>query len=495
VAPAPVALIGFDALEASVLAADPERFPSFAALRRDGASGTLSGLEDALTDTVWPEIRTGISSVRTGIYYQPRQFRSGAKAAEILDEDDLRPERYYWNIAAATGLDVCALDQPFAGHRTVQTAVEIDWGTHDRFFDTPPPRDPAVARLLADVGEHPVGACDAHNDGSDRSRADILRRVLEGVDGLTHLALSLADLRSWDLFTVVHSAAHCAGHHLWPMHANDPRNPSTTATAASIDQVYRSLDDSLGRLLQAVEGSTVIAFTSHGMRAMDFGPALLPAVLEKMGLTPTRRRRRRLAAIVPAGVRRRIADVVGVERLQRAGLTMDTPIDAPGTTAVTLPNSGIGAIRLAIAGRDPGGTVVRGSTEHRKVVDDLRREFLALRVIGTDASPVRDVVETDELLGADRHPDLPDVLVRFRRDVGHIGPCRSASLGDLDAPHHGHRTGEHGTPGAVWTIGPGVAPGSDLGTVRPIDVAPSVLTLLGLDVPDWMDGSPVLAPS
>jgi predicted AlkP superfamily phosphohydrolase/phosphomutase len=492
VAPAPVALIGFDALEASVLAADPGRYPSFAALQRAGASARLIGLEDAMTDSVWPEIRTGTSSIHTGVYYQPRQFRSGGRTAEMLDAGDLLPERYYWNLAAGAGLAACALDQPFAGHFTAQPSVEIDWGTHDRFFEAPPPGDPAVARLLADAGEHPVGPCDARNDGSDRARADILRRVLDGVEGLTRLALSLVDLRAWDLFTMVHSASHCAGHHLWPMHPNDPRTPSTAAAPESIDQVYLALDASLGRMLDALEGATVIVYTSHGMRSMDFGPSLVPVVLEKMGLTPSRRRRRRMAAVVPAGARRRIAAMVGVDRLQRAGLTMDTPIDAPGTAAVPLPNSGIGALRLALAGRDPGGTIVRGSAEHRKVVEDLRAEFLALRMVDGDECPVRDVVETDELFGVDRHPDLPDLLVRFRPDVGYIGACRSPSLGEVAAPRTGDRTGEHGPPGAVWVVGPGVAPGSDLGAVRTIDLAPSVLSLLGLDIPDWMDGSPVV---
>ncbi len=491
-APAPVALIGFDALEASVLAANPDRYPSFAGMRHAGASGSLAGLEDTMTDTVWPEIRTGMSSIRTGVYYQPRQFRSGDSVAGRLGPDDIRPERFYWNLAASSGLAVCALDQPFAEHRTPQAAVEIEWGSHDRVVAPVPPPDPAAARLVADAGVDPVGACDARNDGTDRARADILARVLEGADRFTALAESLLRVRSWDLFTAVYSGSHCAGHQLWPMHADDPRRPSEIATLDSIERVYRALDAGLGRLLAALDGCTVIAYASHGIRPVDQGPALVSVVLERMGLAPARPRRRRLAALVPAALRHRIARAVGTERLQRAGLTSDTPIDAPGTTAITLPNSGLGAIRLSLAGRDPGGKLAPGSSEHRRIVDDVRREFLDLRLVDGGACPVRDVIETDELLGTDRHPDLPDLLVRFRRDVGFIGACRSPSLGDVDAPRPGHRSGEHGTPGAIWAVGPDVAAGTDLGVVRTVDLAPTVMHLLGFEVPEWMDGAPVI---
>jgi arylsulfatase A-like enzyme len=46
--------------------------------------------------------------------------------------------------------------------------------------------------------------------------------------------------------------------------------------------------------------------------------------------------------------------------------------------------------------------------------------------------------------------------------------------------------------GALFgAIGRGVAPGARLGTVRAVDVAPTVLALLGLPIPEWMEGRPV----
>ncbi len=56
---------------------------------------------------------------------------------------------------------------------------------------------------------------------------------------------------------------------------------------------------------------------------------------------------------------------------------------------------------------------------------------------------------------------------------------------------HGHRP-ELPEMGALFgAIGRGVAAGARPGTVRAIDVAPTVLALLGLPIPNWMEGRPI----
>jgi predicted AlkP superfamily pyrophosphatase or phosphodiesterase len=56
---------------------------------------------------------------------------------------------------------------------------------------------------------------------------------------------------------------------------------------------------------------------------------------------------------------------------------------------------------------------------------------------------------------------------------------------------HGHRP-ELPEMGALFcAVGRGVAPGARPGTVRAVDVAPTVLALLGVPIPDWMEGRPI----
>jgi hypothetical protein len=70
--------------------------------------------------------------------------------------------------------------------------------------------------------------------------------------------------------------------------------------------------------------------------------------------------------------------------------------------------------------------------------------------------------------------------------LGIVGLERFAMLGI-----HGHRP-ELPEMGALFgAIGRGVAAGARPGTVRAVDVAPTVLALLGLPTPGWMEGRPI----
>jgi predicted AlkP superfamily phosphohydrolase/phosphomutase len=261
---------------------------------------------------------------------------------------------------------------------------------------------------------------------------------------------------------------------------------------AVIESVYQHLDTALGRLLAAAPSdATVVVYASHGMAPTDEGAFLVGDVLERIGMLTGNRRRRRLAAMVPERLRGVIRRVVGGAVLQRAGLTADRSFGDSETRAVPLPNSRTGAIRLAVAGRDPGGMLVPGSGPYRETVDTIRAAFGELRLVGSGVPVVREVVLTDELFGTGRHPDLPDIIIRFRTDLGMITACESARVGRVELIRRSHRTGEHGTPGAVWVCGPGVPAGSSLGDVSAVDLAPTVLARLGVPIPEWIDGSPL----
>ena len=66
------------------------------------------------------------------------------------------------------------------------------------------------------------------------------------------------------------------------------------------------------------------------------------------------------------------------------------------------------------------------------------------------------------------------------------GPLRPAMRGA-----HGYRPEAPGMGALFLALGRGARPGSALGEVRAVDVAPTVLALLGIPVPDWMEGKPI----
>jgi predicted AlkP superfamily pyrophosphatase or phosphodiesterase len=57
---------------------------------------------------------------------------------------------------------------------------------------------------------------------------------------------------------------------------------------------------------------------------------------------------------------------------------------------------------------------------------------------------------------------------------------------------HGHRPELPEMAGIFFAVGNGVTPGLRLETVRAVDVAPTVLALLGQPIPEWMAGRPIV---
>ncbi|MDJ0869358.1 MAG: alkaline phosphatase family protein [Myxococcota bacterium] len=95
------------------------------------------------------------------------------------------------------------------------------------------------------------------------------------------------------------------------------------------------------------------------------------------------------------------------------------------------------------------------------------------------------------------HPRFGDVVVQappgtgiVRHDDGAL--VRDAAAGPLELRgSHGYAPERPGMAALFAAWGRGVAPGGRPGTVRAVDVAPTVLALLGVPVPSWMEGRPI----
>src|SRR5690606_30003131 len=146
----------------------------------------------------------------------------------------------------------------------------------------------------------------------------------------------------------------------------------------------------------------------------------------------------------------------------------------PTCRAAPVENNRVGGIRLNVAGREPCGRVAPGA-EADALVDELRTELLALRLPGTDEPIVRAVHTPVEAFGPDHHPDLPDLMVVFRRDLGPLDRCWSPRVGLVEVPigtPRLPRTGDHTDASRLWAAGPGIPAGTRLEPGDVLDVAP-----------------------
>jgi predicted AlkP superfamily phosphohydrolase/phosphomutase len=504
--PAKVLFIGLDAASAALI----HRFgaeggmPNFARLEREGTLCRLSSPLTTLPGAIWPEISTGISCGRKGEFYHPAQLHTGESRIRPLRAEDTDPEAYFWTRASRAGRRVAAIDMPQTALVPGLNGIQLcEWGLHDRNFSIASQPPDLLDELRARYGDHPIQgrACDtlADRDGHEA----LLDGLLRGCRAKTELLVDLMDRESWDLFACAFGETHCAGHQFWHLlDRSHPRHPAGAPPRlhGAMKLLYSAVDEGVGRLVErAGPGAVVMVLASHGIGPYVGGTQLLPEVLSRLGMaavpdTPARRNLRALharARHLPRGVKRLIRKALEFAPLRRAQAGIGVlyePFESAGTRAGAVRNNRCGAIRLNLKGREPFGSVAPGA-EAGALMAELRAELAALTLPGTGTAIVENVISAEEAFGPDHHADVPDLIVRFRSDIGAIEACSSPRIGTVAVPINAPgypRTGDHVPNTRLWAAGPGISAGSRLADGNVLDIAPTILGLLG--VPAAADG-------
>jgi predicted AlkP superfamily phosphohydrolase/phosphomutase len=447
---AKVLVLAFDSMDARLIErwCDEGYLPHLSGLRAESAAFRLANTLDSLPGAIWVELSTGRSVGRDGRFYAPDQLRTGEAELRKIAADEVETAHDVWNVAGAAGRRVLAFDIPERRPRAGVNGIHVsDWGGHDMQWPCAAEPTELVDELRSRFASHPVPACNVvHGTGPERY-AQLARDLVAGVELRTDLLLSLLAREPWDLAVLGFIEVHCVGHQFWLFtdvgaphrHPVTVENPPADLRTAMRD-VYIATDAAVGRLLAEQGPDTyVCALASHGYGPFTEGGQLLPEVLARLGL----RRKHEVPAAslpskLPTPVRDRLRRVVPKplrwRRMVLAGRTPSRELVMRSTRAVSLPNNRCGAIRLNLRGREPFGSVAPG-TEARELVEEIRTALHELRDPASGEPIVVHTMTPTELFGPDHHPDLPDVMVLFRDDLGPIEACTSPRVGGEPEAH------------------------------------------------------------
>ena len=508
-----VLLIGLDGAEARLIEewAAAGHLPAIARLIADASRSSLRNPMATLPASLWQEIIDSRSCARNPTLYFPNQLRSGEAMGRPVTSDDFNPRDSFWSAAGRAGKRVAVLDLPYAIFDPDLSGVQlIEWGVHDPEFGFKASPD-AFANEVAKVGPHPIshkhnGRCDRYAK-TNAGYLELLDDLLEGLERRRQIYTEVLKREQWDLFACGLPEAHCAGHHFF--HFHNPRHYGHDAAApdrlkSALLSVYSAIDASIAQLLEAAgENAIVLFFTPQGMQDFTGGQHMLAEVLARLGLASdsgkggrtnlVRQAQIFVKKIAPKSLvapLRSLTKLGLVHRLQaEAGCLLD-PFTSPMTKAGTLPNNRIGAIRLNLKGREPFGSVEPGAAASA-LIADIRAALFELRHVRSGEPIVKSVTTADELFGADHHPDMPDLLVEFRTDLGPLEECVSPRTGHVRVPFGklmNERTGDHTTHAKIWVKGHGIEPGREEPEAHILDIGPTILRLLDVPRPNHIDG-------
>jgi hypothetical protein len=267
------------------------------------------------------------------------------------------------------------------------------------------------------------------------------------------------------------------------------------ASLDPVHDVYAALDRACGAIVKAGGAdATTVLVASHGMSNPTGGTQLVPEVLLRLGLGSGRGAAAGARGRLPAPVKKLARLVLRGSLQQRAREAVGTlahPLESAGTQAAALDGDRCSWIRINVEGREPHGTVPPERAP--ELVEEIRSALLELVDPKTGERIVTSARTAREAFGPDVHPDVPDLMVAFRGDIGMVDACESQRVGRIEVPYRpvGRRTGVHpASPTTAWILGERGDALSTRGTVR--DVAPTVLDLLGIEPGTGLDGRSLL---
>ncbi|HWQ23611.1 MAG TPA: alkaline phosphatase family protein [Gaiellaceae bacterium] len=451
-----VMLIGLDCAEPSlVLERWRDELPTLSGLMERGASGRLTSVIPPITVPAWSCMMSSKTPGDLGVYGFRNRSDHSYDGAFIAMSDAIREPRL-WDLVTRAGGSSIVLGVPGTYPPRPLKGVLVSC------FLTPSLVSrytyPAALReeIQEVVGEYLFDAKDFRTEDKEH----LLRQVYEMTDRRFRLAGHLLSTRPWTLFAMVEMGPDRMHHGFWKFmdrehRKHEPGNPYETA----ILDYHRHLDGLIAGLLEhADEETAVVVLSDHGAKRLD-GGIRINEWLRREGLLVTLR------------------EPEGVTSLRDVG------VDWARTTAWG--EGGYYArVFLNVKGREPEGVV--DPAEYEAVRSDLARRIAA---IPDDAgNPIPTAVYTPEELYEDPQGVPPDLIVVFGdlywRSVGTVGGDEGIQTLENDT---GPDDANHAQDGLYIAAGPGIAAGGRI-DAHLLDVAPTVLELLGIEEPPGMRG-------
>lgn len=475
-------VVGLDAVESSTLHEMIEAgdMPNLAAIQAAGVAAPIRTMcMDTLPGAIWQDILTGRSAGEHGDYY-PIRIHTGDAEPKPIDPT-LLGGTYVWDHLAAAGVPSVVIDPPLATtYPDISDLVTFvaEWHVHDSNYGRCSHPPELIAELETTHGTRPVDRCDFLVDGSDASYRNLIEHLEHEAAVKTKVAIELLEKRPWEFAFVGMSQGHCAGHHLWQFEDAAERGADDRGLGHGLRAIYRSLDRSIGELVAAVGTDVdVLAFTSHGMGNYVGGSQLIDGVLRALGFGDARKVPSRLRPFVPSKTIHRVFDRFPqlLRKVDQAGAFR--PVVDETITATTLRNNRCGAIRLNIKGREPNGAVEPEDVD--STLATIERALMSLRH-PDNGEAIVSACHRPSVFGPDHHPDLPDLMVAFRQDLGLLDSAISDQLGTIARPvwtRRAHRTGDHTDHSHLWAMIDG-ADAASLSGLNSLDLAPFITRLM-----------------
>jgi predicted AlkP superfamily phosphohydrolase/phosphomutase len=493
------------------------KLPNIAKVIKAGVHGRLRSTLPPMTFPAWSTFMTGKNPGKHGIYDFTRQ-KPGKYELEFVNGGKRRAASF-WRILSDAGRKVISISVPCTYPPEDVNGIMISGfdGPGQMGADYVDARGMHPAGLYEElnkqIGGHPIGAFVASEINSGHPE-QALERMLDCVRKKSATAKYLLENKPWDCMMILFGESDGVGHHFWKY--CDPQSPlyeHNPAVENAIFRVYEELDKQLGELLAMLPADTTLLMMSdHGFGGVSNWVLYPNCWLSEMGFLKFRGQssqsfsrgleglKLRALATLPVPVKKAIYKLLGGKIGKIESQVRYAMIDWAGSDAYFEENPYYPALWVNLQGRQPQGTVAPGK-HYEEVRDRLIEKLTAWRHPKTGQPIVEKALRREEVYSGPLLNEAPDIVVKWNITEGYNYAFK-LSAKSLDRawikqvdPREAEnmkfftgKSGHHRDEGIFLALGPFVRKDTKISGARIMDIAPTLLNLLGVKGPDDMDG-------
>ncbi|MDD5439400.1 MAG: alkaline phosphatase family protein [Candidatus Omnitrophica bacterium] len=470
--------------------------PNFAKLAATGIMAPLRTVIPPMTATGWVSLSTGKNPGKHGIF---DFYRMIDYEKQVISSRDVHAQ-HVWQIAGRAGKKVIVVNPPVSYPPDEVNGYFIG-GMLTPSYESDYTYPKALKQELSSRG-YSIGVeldpglrsnfARSFVMNKNRAHREKLIRVFNDIDerrvGVIEM---LAGRIAWDFIYVMFEGTDRLEHYYW----NDD-------DFYVIREHYRKIDELIGRLMKFDDGNTAFIIGSdHGFEGIRY-KFFINNFLEYHGLlTPGREagcknallKHGKNAALALAGLGLPVQRILALPSVFKFYRELYRPFIDWGRTKAFMFNETSRGIWINLKNRQKNGTVDKA--EYNPIRNFIVEHLNGLTHPSTGERIITAYKREDVFSGVHTH-NAPDILLVTQKgySVEPVLRPASGSLADnsfTETIAPGERNADHAMDGLFMMAGSGIAPKRRPASIHITDIAPTILSLMGIDYPEDMDGKPV----
>ena len=449
-----VAVLGFDGASPRLIEKWIYCLPTFRRFKEEGILGLSIPPTPAQTPVAWTTFMTGKNPGKHGIFSFAMR-RQGTYERRIISPALIK-SKTLWRILSEHGKKVGIINVPMSTPEEIRGFMVPGFVSRHEGI----PHPPEVRKKLSDKFGIEKVAGDLETDVIDKVRTDpdnFFNRLNEITDELNEVSLFLLQEEKWDFFMTVFMGTDRIQHFFWKNLDESHTEYMETVFTEKTKQFYKKMDQIIEEFLSVASEDTVtIVLSDHGFCPIK-KEILINNYLQEFGLLKAK----------------------------------EGEIELVESKAVSY---GYGDVWLNVEGREPKG-IIHPGMEYEETRNELIKALENLKV--DNEHPIKKIEKREDIYWGPYINEAPDLTIFFNSgwQAARSPQIEAIKREDkryvVDNPRwSGGHDGTHDpeeVPGILGFLGPNIPCRKSLKAYL-WDVAPTILSLLNVPVPNDMDG-------